>query len=133
MPQIANLTVKKNDGTTDIVYTYVAPSSGDGVPAIWKSQSVGTAQAHQPEFRLTSRDASKGAKRALRSTYAYPQIATNSTTGITSVVDKAMADTNWVFPKGMAQADINEFVSQYANLLVQTLVKDCAKSGYSAS
>lgn len=133
MPAISNITVKKNDGTTDIVYTGVQPSSGDGTAAIWKAQSVGTAPAHQPELRLASRDASKGAKRALRSTYVYPQISTNTTTGLTSVVDRASADTNWNFPKGMTQTDINEFVSQYANLLVSTLVKDCAKSGYSAT
>jgi len=133
MPSIANLTIKKNDGTTDIVYTGLQPSSGDSTPACWKAQTVGSAPAHQPEFRLSAKDASKGARRALRSTYKYPQIATNSTTGLTAVVDSCTADTNWNFPKGMSQTDINEFVSQYANLLVQTLVKDCVKQGYSAS
>lgn len=133
MPSIANITVKKNDGTTDVTYTGVAPSSGDGTPAVWKNQTVGNAPSHQPEFRLMGKEAKNGAARAARSTFVYPQIATNSTTSITSVVDKAMADTNWNFPKGMAQSDINEFVSQYANLLVSTLVKDCVKSGYSAS
>lgn len=133
MPSMANITVKKNDGTTDIVYSGQSPSSGDNTPAVWKATTVGSAPAHQPEFRLAARDASKGAKRVLRSTFQYPQIATNSTTGLTSVVDRASADTNWNFPKGMNQADINEFVSQYANLLVATLVKDCVKQGYSAS
>lgn len=133
MPSLANITVKKNDGTTDIVYTGQCPASGDATPAIWKSTTVGVAPAHQPEFRLLAKDASKGARRALRSTYQYPQIATNSTTGLTSVVDRASADTNWVFPKGMAQADINEFVTQHANLQVAALVKDCVKAGYSAS
>ncbi|DAD50928.1 coat protein [ssRNA phage SRR6049586_1] len=33
MPAIANITVKKNDDTTDIVWTAVQPSSGDGTPA----------------------------------------------------------------------------------------------------
>lgn len=133
MPSIANITVKKNDGTTDIIYTGVSPSSGDKTPAVWKAQSVGSAPNHQPELRLISREASNGAKRGLRSTYVMPQIATNSTTGITSVVNSAMASTDWNFPKGMDQAAINEFVSQYANLLVSTLVKDCIKSGYSAT
>jgi len=133
MTAIADITVKKNDGTTDIVYTGVSPSSGDATAAIWKSQTVGTAPAHQPEFRLTGRDASAGAKRAMRSTYVYPQIATDTNLGVTSVLDRAQADTNWNFPKGMSQADINEFVTQYANLLVSTVVKSCVKSGYSAS
>lgn len=133
MPTMANITIKKNDGTTDVTFTAVTPSSGDNTAAAWKSQSIGNAPNHQPELRLTAREAAKGEKRALRSTFQYPQIATNSTTGLTSVVDKASASTDWNFPKGMSQTDINEFVSQYANLLVSTLVKDCVKSGYSAS
>lgn len=133
MPALANITVKKNDGTTDIVYTGLVPSSGDGTAAVWKSQTVGSAQAHQPELRLASREGGNGQSRALRSTYQYPQISTDSTTSLTSVVNKASASTDWSFPKGMPQADINEFVSQYANLMVATLIKDCIKGGYSAT
>lgn len=133
MPAISNITIKKDNGTTDVVFTGVQPSSGDGTPAVWKATSVGSAPAHQPELRLLSREASKGVKRALRSTFSYPQVATNSTTGLTTVVDRASADTNWVFSKNMTQTEINEFVTQYANLLVSTLVKDCVKSGYSAT
>lgn len=133
MPDMANITVKKNDGTTDIVYVKQTPASGDNTPAVWRSTSVGSAPAHAPEFRLLAKDAKSGANRASRGTYKYPQISTNSTTGITSVVDTASAATDWNFPKTMSQSDINEFVSQYANLLVATLVKDCVKAGYSAT
>jgi hypothetical protein len=133
MAQIANITVKKHDGTTDIVYTGVQPSSGDNSAAVWKSQTVGTAQAHQPEFRLVAKDAAKGASRSLRSTFKYPQIATNSTTGVTSVVNSAMAATDWSFPKGMTAADVNEFAAQYANLLASALMKQLVREGYSAA
>lgn len=133
MPAIAAITVKKNDGTTDIVYTGVIPASGDGSAAVWKSQTVGTASAHQPELRLTSREAEKGSKRALRATYVYPEIATNSTTGITSVVGLAMGSADWLVPKSMKAADVNEIASQFANLLVAALIKQCVKDGYSAT
>lgn len=133
MPAIADITVKKNDGTTNITYSAQSPSSGDGVPAIWRSTSVGTAAAHQPEFRLSSREAQKGAKRALRSTFQYPQIATNSTTGLTSVVDRASFDTNVVLSKGMTASDINEACAQYANLLASALIQQCLKAGFSAT
>lgn len=132
MPSMANITVKKNDGTTDVTYTGQTGASGDSLPAVWKNQSVGTAPAHQPELRISSRDAQRGARRSVRSTYVYPQIATDTTTSITSVVDKARAATEFDFPKGMSQTDINEAVSQYANLLVSTLVKDQFKTGYAA-
>jgi hypothetical protein len=133
MPQMADITVKKNDGTTNVVYTALSPSSGDGTPAIWKSQTVGTAAAHQPELRLASRDAAKGARRALRGTYQYPQIATNTTTSTTSVIDRANADFNVNIPKGMATADVNEFVAQATNLFASALVVACLKAGYSAT
>lgn len=130
MAQLANITVKKNDGTTDIVYTGLVPASGDGNPAVWKSQTVGSAQAHQPEFRMTSRDASNGSKRHVRSTFVYPQIATDTTTGVTTVIDRAMFSGDWTLPKSMASADVNEFASQLANLIASTLLKTAVKEGY---
>lgn len=130
MSAIANITVKKNDGTTDITFTAVVPSSGDGVYAVWKSQTVGSSPAHQPELKLSSREASNGAKRALHAVFNYPQIATDTTTSLTSVVNRATISADWTIPKDMSQADINECVSQFANLLASTLMKDSAKTGY---
>jgi len=133
MPAIANITVKKNDGTTDIIWTGVQPSSGDGTPATWKSQTVGTASAHQPELRLSARDANKGSHRLLRLTFQYPQIATNSTTSVTSVVQKATSTLEMEIPKAMASADVNEAVSQLTNLIDSSLIVSCLKEGYSAT
>lgn len=130
MPQMANITVKKDNGTTDIVYTAMTPSGGDGVPAVWRSASVGTAAAHQPEFRLVSKEASRGSKRHVRATYVYPQIMTNSTTGVTEVIDRAIASADFTISKGMAQLDINEFASQFANLIASALAKESVKSGF---
>lgn len=131
MPAMANIIVKKNDGTTDITYTAVVPSSGDTVQAVWKSQTLGVSPSHQPEFKLSSREASGGAKRALHAVYTYPQIATDTTTSLTSVVNRLSVSADWTMPKDMTQADINEAVSQFANLLASTLIKDSAKAGYS--
>lgn len=133
MPQTANIVVKKNDGTTDVTYTAVVPSSGDGVPAVWKSQTVGSAMAHQPELRLSSREGAKGARRNLRASFQYPQIATNTTTSVTTVVDRASFSADWTIPKGMSQADVNEFASQCANLIASTLIKGSVQSGYAPS
>ncbi len=133
MPAIANIVVKKNDGTTDITWTGVQPSSGDGTPATWKSQSVGSAQAHQPELRLSARDVQKGNVRNVRGTFRYPQIATNSTTGVTSVIGMATATVSFEVPKSMAIVDSNEAVAQFFNLLDSTLIADCFKQGYSAT
>jgi hypothetical protein len=130
MPQIANITVKKNDGTTDVTYTYKSPSAGDGVPAIWRNDAIGTAAQHRPELRLTSRDANSGKDRHMRSTFVWPQIATDSTTSLVSVVNRALGSGDWTMPKGMPAADINEMVAQYANLLASALIKASCQDGF---
>lgn len=133
MPQMADITVKKNDDTTNVVYTSKAPAAGDNTPAIWRNETVGTAAAHRPELRLSSKDGGDGKSRKMRSTFAWPQIATNSTTGIVSVVEKSSFATDFTLSKTMTQADINECVSQYANLLASALIKQCLKDGFAAS
>lgn len=130
MTAIANITVKKNDGTTDVTYVAKSPSAGDSVPAIWRNDSVGVAANQRPEFRLTSRDANSGKDRHLRSTFVYPQIATDTTTTLTTVVAKSIGSSDWTIPKGMASSDINEMVAQYANLLASTLIKSSVQDGF---
>jgi len=130
MSAIANITVKKHDGTTDITYTAVVPSAGDTVPAVWNSQTVGVAPAHQPSLRLLSKEASNGTKRALHATFVYPQIATDTTTGVTTVINRVVISADWTIPKGMAQTDIGEATYQFANLLAAALIKSSCETGY---
>lgn len=133
MPAGSNITIKKNDGTTDIQWTFVTPSSGDRSAAVWQSQTVGSALAHRPTFSLTARDNGPGTGRRFDWRMQYPQIATNTTTGVTSVVQKAVADGSFLIPKDMATTDTFEAISQCFHLLATTLMKDHFKSGYSAT
>ena len=133
MPSAANITVKKNDGTTDVVYTSKGPAAGDNSPAIWRNETVGTAANHRPELRLASKDGTNGSKRKMRATYVWPEIATNSTTGIVSVVDKSAFALDFELSKNMTQTNIDECVSQFANLLASALIKQCLKDGFSAT
>lgn len=128
MPAIADMTIKKANGTTDILWSHKQGAAGDQ-PAIWRSSTVGTAIAHQPELRLTSRDASKGTKRAMRATIVWPQIATDSTTGLTSVVDKAFFGADVTLPKSMPTAELLEFAHQSANLWYHALLKAAVAEG----
>lgn len=133
MPQMANITVKKNDGTTDIVYTAKSPSAGDSVPAVWRADSVGSAPSHRPEYRLMSKNTRKGGEEAreMRGTYKYPQLVTDTNLGGLTIVKRdALISFNGVFPKDMPAADINEAVSQAFNLFVSTLNKDSCKDGF---
>lgn len=133
MANQVDLVVKKNDETTNITYTGVQPSSGDNTAAIWQSQTVGTSLSHRPELHLTAKASDESRKRALRVTFVYPQIATNSTTGITSVVQRCVFSVNFTIPRDMSVVDVNEAVAQFANLLASASMKSYVKSGYSAS
>lgn len=132
MPTIANITIKKNDGTTDVIYTAVSPSGGERSPAVWRNNTVGTAAAHRPTFQLSARKNGPGTARRMEGQYVYPTTITG-TDGKISVADKAIFDITAVLPQGMPQTDLDEAVSQCFNLLAATLNKDCFKAGYSAT
>lgn len=125
MPQMANITVKKADGTTDIVYTAMSPSAGDKTPAIWRSNSVGTSVAQRPEFRATSAQLS-GNKRQLKTNFVYPivdAITHKVVDYVTVVMDvkSSLAGTD---------ADVKEAVFQALNLNSSTLMKQSAADGF---
>jgi hypothetical protein len=129
MTAMADLTVKKADETTNIVYTAKVASAGDRAPAIWKSTTVGTAPSHNPGLTLTSRSNADGKVRRVEFAYTYPQTATASD-GSVSVVNLAQISGSAAIPQGMPQTDLNEAVAQCMNCLASTLVKSCFKDGY---
>lgn len=129
MPNMAAITVKKNDGTTDQIWTNVQASGGDKSPAIWRNTSVGTAPVFHPEMRLMSRSNADGSVRRLEGRIDWKQSAVG-TDGITRKVNVASFDVNIVVPQGMPSVDLNEFASQSANLIASVLFKDSVKAGF---
>lgn len=132
MPQLDDITIKKANGTTDIVYTGVVPSSGEKSPAVWRSLSVGTAQAHKPELLVSSQYNGPRTARRVSIRYAYPTLVTGSD-GRTTVSDRALADVTVTLPQNMADIDIDEFANQFVNLLASNLGRAQIKSGYAAT
>lgn len=129
MPQIANITVKKNDGTTDVIYTAVVPSAGDKSPAIWRNQTVGTAAGHQPQVSVVSRANGLNTARRVELTGTYGSLVTG-TDGKISVADKVVVTLSAVIPLGMPTTDVNEAVSQLLNVCNSVLIKDSVKTGF---
>lgn len=129
MPQIANITVKKNDGTTDVTYTAVVPSAGDKSPAIWRNQTVGSAAGHQPQVQMISRANGMNTARRVEATGTYGSLVTGSD-GKISVADKVVLQLSGVVPMGMPTTDVNEAVSQLLNVFASVLFKDSVKTGF---
>jgi len=129
MPTMADITVKKNDGTTDITYTGITASSGDGSPAIWRSNSVGASVESRPEVRMTGRANGQSSARRVEAQMSYPEVITGSDS-IPRVNNRLNLSLNILRPNGMSDTAVNEGVSQFLNVCASTLFKDSAKVGF---
>lgn len=130
MPNMADITVKKNDGTTDIVYNNMAPSSGDSVAAVWRAEASATVAAFKPTLEMRTRyNGPRDARRAEIS-FTYPITQTDSSSGITSVIGKVPVTFSLVAPLGASDSVIAEAVAQSVNLLKSTLIQAALKAGF---
>lgn len=132
MPSIASFTIKKNDGTTDVNYIAKVPSAGDSSPAVWRQDGHAAPYIGlKPEVRLESRYNGDRSARRVNMTFVYKTFVTDTTTGVASEQARAMMTASAVVPLMMPQADIDELVSQFANMLTHTQFKDSFKLTYS--
>lgn len=131
MPNMANITIKKADGTTDVVYTSMTPSSGDGVAAQWRANGSGLSAAVRAVASCTSK--SNGAKTARRVdlSFNYPHVETVG--GVETVINRLPFTLSVPIPLGAPDTVIAEAVAQATNFFASTLVRDAMKSGYSPS
>ena len=130
MTQQANITVKKFDGVTDIVYSAVLPAAG-GNAAVWRAPTLGTAMAHQPELRIKSSKNKAGTVQRVEGVMVYPEIIT-ATDGSKSISNKAIVSVSVTNPSGMALTSVQEGITQALNLFASTHVKTQAIEGFAA-
>ncbi len=131
MPSMANVTVKANDGTTDVTYTAIVAAAGDKTPAVWRNNGVGDAAGKRPELRLSSQNSGQSSTaRRLNLVGSFPSLVTSTDTGVTSVAARLNLSMSVIVPQDMTQTAVDEAVSQFCNFIASTLVKDSAKAGY---
>lgn len=123
MPSIANVTVKKYDGVTDVTYGAVEGRSGDN-PARYRAPQLGAIPATKPELRIISKPVGNTGKVKVVLTFAYPAHHVDSSTGVTTVDGKAMARVEFTGDEGLPQAVNDEAVAQLFNLLGQGHIRD---------
>jgi hypothetical protein len=130
MSSISNITVKKDDGTTDIIYVAKNPSSGDGVPSRWRADSAGTADSFKPELTISGHINGSGTARWLNLKFVMPQVFTDSTTTLSAVASKVMASLDISYPVSTPDSVVNEAVSQLFNLLNKTELRTVFKEKF---
>lgn len=132
MPSMASITVKKFDGTTDIIYDALSASGGDGSPAVWR-QDTGAASALPVGLRQSLKVWStwNGPKtaRQVKFNFVFPYAVQDSTTTLYSAKDRMVADMIITMPQGIPAANLNE-IYQFLNLVASTLVKQSVAAGY---
>ncbi len=131
MAQQANITVKKFDGTTDVIYSAFLPASG-GNPASWRAPTLGSAPAHQPELRIKSSSNRANTVRRVEGVLVYPEIVT-ATDGTKSIANKAIVSFSSSLPQGMASTALQEAVYQAMNIFASAHVKVQTLEGYAAT
>lgn len=128
MPTMADITVKKADGTTNITYTAVQKSAGDTSPARWEQQTPSVLSL-RPQFAVqSSRPPGAGNLRRVECNGVYP-IADP----VNPTVEGARVTLNGckiTISRNSAMTDTAEGVHQLMNLVAAALVKQCALEGY---
>ena len=129
---MASITVKKYDGTTDIIYDALSASGGDGSPAVWR-QDTGAAAALPVGLRsqLSMQSTWNGPKtaRQIKARFVMPYAVQDSTTTLYSAKDRIVSELIITMPQGIPSANLQE-VYQLCNLIASTLVKQSVVAGY---
>lgn len=129
MPTLANITIKKADGTTDVVYTAIAGAAGDNTPAMFRNETIGTTLAERPSLLI--RSLSNGPKTARRVNVDFSWPLTSQDAGGNKIVSGRMTGTASVLiPQNQDVAVINEQATQFSNLMGSLLVKASFKDGF---
>jgi len=131
MPQISDLTVKKADGLTDIVFNGVVPSAGDKSPAIFKALDVGANSASRPELRVSSSSNRARTTRVVEATFVFPTVQTVG--GASTVAHRTLFEVRATIPTGAPDDDVEEAVAEAVNLLGTALMRSCFTTGYAPS
>lgn len=127
MPTMANITVKKADGTTDITYTALAGSSGESTPAQWRQEDGSLPAALRPTLKTSARQGASG-RRTQEALHVRPIV--QDIGGVKTQVGTHSVRLIATLDFTDAQANVNEAVSQGINLFDSALMVAAFQEGY---
>lgn len=128
MPSMANITVKKADGTTDSIFTAITGAAGDNQPARWRADSVGGAVGHRPVASMLTRNNGNGTGRASTTRFQYK--VTREVNGASVLIGTIPFELHGVVGDQYTQAEIDEAVAQAMNFFDDPLHVSALKSGF---
>lgn len=126
MPSQADLTVKANNGSTDVIYVAVQPSLGNRVtPALWWTLALGETPGTHPYYtHFSEANGNQTVRRSIGS-YVYPvAVPTEAGSLIYDIASRVKVDLVVQAPQNVLSSVVNEAVAQSFNLFLAT------KAGY---
>lgn len=129
MANIANITVKKADGTTDVTFAAVAGSSTDGSPATWVEPTSATIRGFRRTLTFKSR--LNGTKQARRVEVRAMHPIVRIVAGVETVVGPIPVDLTLPVPEWATDAEVAEAVDQSLNLFSTLHIRSHMKAGLS--
>lgn len=128
MPAMANIVVKKANGTTDVTYTALVPSAGDSSPARWTENSASTIRGHRPTIEVRSQYNGPRTARRVTVIFKYPIVEIIG--GVATKTGDVPVELSTVIPSSITDAVADEAIAQATNLLVAPLLRSSLVSGY---
>lgn len=126
MPAFGNITIKKADGTTDVVYTGVQRSAGDASAARYENQTQSVLSA-RPQLTIQSgRPPGAGNLRRMTMNGVYPILNVDGV----EIGRVTLSDAKVTTPRGADAAAVKEGVYQLLNLMASTAVKQSCEEGF---
>lgn len=129
MTTIASITVKKADGTTNIVWSAVAGSAGTSA-ALWRSTTATGTVGQQPWYSLSSRSNGDNTVRRIDGKISFPSVYTETSTSLTKVLSTMNLTFSAAVPLDVSAIDLSEFAAQATNLMVDAMTRGSITSGY---
>jgi hypothetical protein len=124
---MANITVKKADNSTDITFTALAGSSGEGVPALWRHEDGSLPAALRPFMRTSAKNGTNG-RRTQEALVVFPIV--QEIGGVKTQVGTHSMRLIGTLTFTDAQANVDEAVAQSINLFDSTTMVAAFKEGY---
>lgn len=126
--QMADITIKKADGVTNVVYSNLTASAGDRSPAVWRSNSSATVRGNRTTAQMETHWNGTGTARREAVKFSAPIVRTISS--VDTVVATVPIDLNAVIPEGLTDAEVTEAVEQAINFFASTLIRQSIALGY---
>lgn len=128
MAQMADVTVKKADGVTNVTYSALVASAGDSQDARWSSNSSSAIRGNRDSLSMSAQfNGPRTARRAVIKGDFPVRVIQD---GVETVQHRIPFALTVTLPLAVTDAQVQEAIHQFTNFCASALVRDSLISGY---